>query len=331
MGTPRGKKQNDRPELRISTAEKERLFEAARKIRKRLNPEALAEILEEVRIILLPLVPWLDVPVFSESGIYKAPPPETWQKKRAMMVLDGSDMSGQFDLMLERSGSWYVKMHLECDGGRPGYFEANSSGLAAQIIKRSDLLLRFSSSPTSEQLAGMLEFLRNIALYHSAAKMVARCFKTIDRTLREREERMRLMRERLRLLGDFPEMLDPLLADGKTVLVPTFSIFSKYRDTSSRYTGTYLTKECLGPFWDEIRARSNPDGGSYTPFNSSHNFRSLGEFLLRMKWEIEEINKAQKQGKMDTVLPTGPSEGRLPFSKGELGVLRETVRLISGQ
>ncbi|KKW37075.1 MAG: hypothetical protein UY81_C0004G0004 [Candidatus Giovannonibacteria bacterium GW2011_GWA2_53_7] len=328
MGTPRGKKQNDRPELELSVAEKERLFVAARKIRKQLNPAVLAEILEQVRAILLPLVPWLDMPVFSESGIYRTPPfPEMWRKKRAMMVLDGSYISGQLDLMLERSGSWYVKMRLACDGGRPGYFEANSSGLAVQIIKRSDLLLRFSSSPTSEQLAGTLAFLRNIALYHSAAEMVARCFKTIDRTLREREERMRLMRERLQLLGDFPEMLDPLLADGKMVSVPTFAIFSNYRDTSSRHTGTYLTQECLRPFWDEIRTRTNPE--SYTPFNSLYNFHSLGEFLQRVRSEVEEIAEAKRQGRKDVTSLTSRADGRLPFSKEELKVLQGAVRSIS--
>lgn len=160
MGTPKKKDVREKVLESPTLAEKIRLLEIGKEIGQGLNLEKLPDVLEEVREILLPLVPWLGKPLFSEGQFMNCPLPKIFQKKRAMLLL----WAGFIKIWLERSGRWFLQLS---DGQDTVYKEANSQELAETMLRKSgDFLKAFLRN------AGFLEkektvFLKDIALYHA--------------------------------------------------------------------------------------------------------------------------------------------------------------------
>lgn len=321
MGTP---KQEKYLELKVSVAEKEQVFALARVIRERLDLGMVSTIFAEMRAVLLPLVQWLDTPLFSRSGIYRTPPfPDAYRKARAMLVLNGFE-KGFLDLMLERSGFWLVKVKPS-PSADPSYLERDSKELAKLVVEHSDALLRVFSPLTPGQLVGDFGFLRNAALYHAVQDMVSKCLEMVRRLIEVREKRVQLMRERLQLLENFPGALDPLLAEGKTSRIEAFSIFFKHKCSESRVTADYLSEGQLKPFWKQVNPSSRGLEDSYVPSNYKHSFSCLGDFLEYVRSALKEIQETQDLNVQGATAIWRRGSGRLPFSEDELNILRNTL------
>ena len=299
----------------LSVAEKSRVFEVARVLREESNLEPFSKILDWTRHILLPLVPWLDKEIPFEPGMV--------QKGRAMLVLDGSSHAGFPDLMLERSGKWIVKPR---QGKDASYLRMDSYELAILLsVKDEESLLCFARGEEARQLVEEVDFLRDFVLYDSILSLVDECVKTVARTLHEREERLKIMREHLELLCDFQQSLDPLRAMGNTVVLPEFSIFAHDSHGTSRCTEGYLTEEGLAPFWAHVKERRS---GNYKLNTVNVCFDSLSGFVERVTWLMREIHAARSQGKDTAAALFGYTSGRLPFSAAELAELKKKVFLI---
>ena len=332
MGTP--KTSSVPQELRRpAIAEKVRLLNFGSAARKKLNLKELPGILQEMKMILFPLVPWLDKPVFSDGGILgNYHPPAAFHKKRAMLIFNGSNYGGFLDIMLERSDAWFVRIHPSDRHGDSSYCEADSVELARLIIQRKEALLKLSLGNTNaaEHFTDKVDFLEEIALYNGILQMLSGCFETVAQSLNEREERIRIMRERLALLNDFAESLDPLLAEARTMSLPEYSIFDHHSRGTSRYTGDYFCEDDLKPFWEHIKKVSLSWSGSYRMMCCASNVRSLSEFLRRVAYHVNEVVRAKSEGRTDAASLTGfTGAGRLPFSSNELGILRKLVGSIA--
>ncbi len=282
MGTPKRVAAPAEPK-HPTVSEKEQLFKLAGERRKELNLKPLPLILEAMRGILSPLVPWLDVEL----------PPQLCEPRRgrAMLVLDGSGHRGFPTLMLERSGKWVVKKGFWED---LSIHRMDSDELATLIVKENDSLLGFSANGGGRRVAEEVGFLRDIVLYDSILEMMSECGKTVARALREREERIQIMQEQLGLLRDFRQSLDPLLAAGSGVELKEYSIFSHDSHGSTRYTGGYLSVDDLKPFWDHLGSRAT--AGSYEQFLSCLHLSSLSRFIEIMAFSAREIAETRSKG-----------------------------------
>ncbi len=157
MGTP--KKFSVRKNLGSPTiAEKIRLLSAGKEMGQSLSLEKLPTILEETKTILLPLVEWLDKPLFSEEQ-FMSVSPKTFPKKRGMCLFEAYFMN----IWLERSGLWFVRIRNSTP--EENYRELDSKQLAKLMIEKSDDFLRLSLR--DERFLKEVVFFNDVALYNA--------------------------------------------------------------------------------------------------------------------------------------------------------------------
>ena len=323
MGTPKRKvvvfeKVFESPKL----GEKIRLLEIGKETGKALNFAKLADVLEEAKKILLPLVEGLNKSLSSEVVFINNPLPEIYQKKRGVHLFGSNFM----DIWLERSGMWFLRLR-GLDGKRI-LREADSRQLAEIMIQRRDGFLKNFLSLRGAGLLDEIPYLRNIVFYNAMfVQVLSEFFKSAEDLIKKREEKLRVMREWLELLGDFGKSLDPLLSQGKRAVLKSYGISEETERGASNYACSYLNAEALKPFWQVIKKR----GGErcFKEDISEYSFESLFDILRRMGWIVEDIEKAKSMGKTDANSIWGCNTGRLPFTEEELTVLKEFVSSIT--
>lgn len=322
MGTPKRKvvvleRVFESPKL----GEKIRLLEIGKETGKALNLEKLADILEEAKKILLPLVEWLDKPLFPEAEIIERPFPKIFQKKRGVHLFG----SGFMDIWLERSGTWFLRFRGSDE--RKVYQEADSRQLAEIIIQRHDDFLK--DSLRRADFLDEIPCLKNIALYNAMfVHVLSQFFKSVEGLIKKREEKLRVMRERLELLSDFGKSLDPLISQGKRAALKDYEIWEETERGVYNRVGSYFSSEALKPFWEVIKKRGGEHSG-YKEHTGEYSFESLFGLLQQMGWIVENIEKAKSIGKTDANSLWGYNFGRLPFTEEELAILKEFASSIT--
>lgn len=296
MGTPE----------KIELAEKIWLLNIGKELGQKLSIKDLPAILTKVKEIIFPLIEWLDKP---------AP-----ARKRGMLFFG----SRFLNVWLERSGRWFVNFGIHGPDPEKKVFYADSQQLAEIMIERLEEFLNLYL--IDRNFLKELPFLRDIVLYDAMVlRVLARFFEDVEKQLQEREERIRLMKERLNLLGDFSQSLDPLLSQGRIISMKGYSIFNEDEHGSHRCTEDYLCPEALGLFWEVVKGLRSGGSDKYYEFISEYHLRSLKEILRRVGWIIEEIPKARSRGDIDAKSLFGCNSGRLPLTEKELGVLKKLV------
>ncbi len=132
------------------------------------------------------------------------------------------------------------------------------------------------------------------------------------------------------MLDEFVQSLDPLVSQGKTVKIETYSIFFHHEHGYSSVSDSYFCPEALEPFWNEIKARRQGSSG-YEEQVSEYHFNSLGRFLQRMVWVSEEIQKEREKSREPGEAAINYRTGRLPLTEGELKIIEEAVRSITAK
>lgn len=206
--------------------------------------------------------------------------------------------------------------------------EVNSQQLAGIMFQKSnDFLERFLRDVS---ILGGIPFLKNITLYNVVFPwFLSQCFETVKVLVEAREKRLRIMRERLNLLYEFSQSLDPLVSKGKEVLIKGYSIYKEGERGRGRCTSDYLCSEALEPFWEVSKNRSSRCSGQYRENICEHSIESLEAFLLRIGYIFSEIKEADEDADANSLF--GRSSGRLPFIEEELMVLRKLVDSITTQ
>lgn len=324
MGTPKRKtvdfeKVFESPEL----GEKIRLLGIGKEIGKALNLEKLADVLEETKEILLPLVEGLNKPLLSEVVFKNNILPKIFQKKRGVCLFSSSFI----DIWLERAGIWFLRVRARgCNEGRI-LQEADSRQLAEIMIQRRDDFLE-----DSLRSAGFLDeipCLKNVAFYNAMfVHVLSRFFKSVQDLIKKREEKLRVMRGWLELLGDFGESLDPLFSQGKRAVLKEYEIWEVTDHGNHNCAWSYFSPGALKPFWEVIEKRERERSG-YKEHASEVSFRTLKEFLERMRYLFEKIAGARYVGKTDADSLWGCNYGRLPFTEEEMAVLEKFTSSIT--
>lgn len=321
MGTPKKKYKAQKVLVSPAIAEKIRLLNAGKETGQKLGAEAFPDVLEGIKDILLPLVPWLDKPIFPEAAFVDHPAPKALERRRGVRLFE----SGIMDIWLERSGKWFLRFRGSYCPETP-YQEADSQQLAEIMLQKSDDFLKWSS-----RNMGILEeipFLKNVALYNVMfLQFVSQCFKTIKSLIEEREKRFRIMKEWLSLLYEFNQSLDPLIGCGKEVSMKGYSIFEDHSRGTSRSTADYFCPEALKPFWEVLKERGGRSESEYKEFVTEFSFESIERLLQRLGWAFDEIKKTDKDA--DAKHLFGRISGRLPFSEEEIAVLRKLIDSIT--
>ena len=316
-------------ELKSPTvAEALRVLTAGSELAQELNLKKLSRMLEEMRLILQPLVLWLDKPISSVGWVrLGSSMPAHLQKKRIMPLFDGSGYGESPSFGLQRSGTWFVAAYEP--NYKITYHEANSEKLARLIIRNGQAILAKSlqDSALAADFPKELNFLKEAALYSGILTILSACAESVARLLREREERMRIARERLHLLTGFIQSLDPLSGQDQTVSLPEHSIWSVTSQGSSRDTADYLCPEALVPFWDHLKSRGNAFG--YRPESVVVAVKSLPQFIHIVAHLMGEISRIVKEDKADAAALFGKQDGRLPFTSQELEVLKKIFESIT--
>jgi hypothetical protein len=267
-----------------------------------LEEAALEKVLEEARKIILPMVAYLDRPILSEKK-----PTSKMKNIRGVRLYGGSSMC----IWLERKGKWVVGFYKE--GHHFSYKEINSKDLAGVIFKkRHDFLDRSEKVfPESE------DALKKIAVYQAIfMNLFSAFFKSISEVIKEREERLNIIKKRTELLDSLAKSLDPLLSSGREITLMEYSIFRDHQRGTSRETGNYLCPKALDHFWRILEKRS-AGKTDHREFKSEYHAKSIKDFLWRVSYLFEEIAKGE--GKEENSLF---SDGRLPFTSEEKEILK---------
>lgn len=322
MGTPEDNERVVRP---LTFAEKLELLKFGEEIGQSLATERLAEVLERARIVIQPLVEWLDKPIY-RGYMTRVPLPQKFRKRRGLHLWG---LRGGVIIWLERSGKWALWQ----DEPVLEFSEVNSRELALAIASRAkdfSQLFRIVEKKHELLWEQMASFFGEAATYYVLVVLLVSEFgENINKQLEEREKREKLMRQRLDSLREFTTALDPVAARERKVKVPAFSIFHENERGSSRSSGDYLCPEALVPFHKIIKERDKPSqykelDGSYTP-------NSLSGLLDRMRYIVDDIVKAEQHDLRDAKSLFGCNYGRLPLSEEELVVLQKIAEQIKGK
>ena len=321
MGMPKRKHEVQKRLMSPAIAEKIRLLNVGKETGQKLGAEALPDVLKGLRDILLPLIPWLDKPIFPEAAFVDCHTPKIFERRRGVRLFE----SNIIDIWLERSGKWFLRFRGSHRPEIP-YQETDSQQLAEILLQKSDDFLKWSLSDV-----GILEsipFLKNVALYDVMfLRLVSQCFKSVKSLIEEREKRLSVMMEWMNLLGEFNQSLDPLTINREGVSIKSYSIFKDNPGGFRRYTADYFYQEALKPFWEVLKDQSRPES-QYREFVTEFNFDSLGDLLLRFGWTFDEIKKTDKDA--DAKYLFGRTSGRLPLTEEEIDALKKLIDSIIG-
>jgi len=321
MGTPKKKYKAQKVLVSPAIAEKIRLLNAGKETGQKLGAEGLPNVLEGLRDILLPLVAWLDKPIFHDAAFVDCPTPKAFEKRRGVRLFE----SGIVDIWLERSGKWFLRFRGS-HRSETTYQEMDSQQLAEILLQKSDDFLK-----KSLRNVGILEgipFLKDVASYNVMfLQFVSQCFKSVKTLIEEREKRLRIMKDWLGLLYEFNQSLDPLVGHGKEISMKGYSIFEDHSRGTSRCTADYFCPEALKPFWKVLKNRPIRSESEYRKFVTEFSFDSLGDLLQRLSWAFDEIEKTNEGADAKDLF--GRTSGRFPFTEGEIAVLKKLVDSIT--
>ena len=318
MGTPKSK--SELKECNI--IEKIELLNLGKEIGKELDISKLTVIFEKTKEILLPLVEWLDKPIFADK---KWSIPKKFQDKRGLLLFEASFIT----IWLQRSGRWFISNDLyniySGSGEKsPREFEVSSAELTAALKKRIKRFLEISLRIYNQNFLENFPFIENLAVYQALIlSVLPKFFENVNRVIKEREDRLQIIKSRLNSMDEFTRSLDPLASRGKSIQMKGYSIFGNDPGRSSRYTADYFCKEAINLFWQIANERHDKE--RFKEYDGERSFESIKSFLEYLASQLNEIDESKRGNRTNVKSLFGFSSGRLPFSKGELKVIKKAV------
>lgn len=305
----------------INFGERLRLLQKAADIGRRLGLKDLAELLEELKSVIWPLVQWLDKPVW-RGQLADFPTSAKFKKARGLFLLRRPGAI----VWLQRSGQWLVWDDFGPRETYHKYLEFDSAGLAQLILENPKMF--FSRSYNREKVfLQEVECLREAAVYNDLVlRLLGECFERIDKELKNREARYATIRQRLAVLGDFARALDPLACQPNKVKLPYFSIDYYGGKGVHRVASNYFSAEALKPFWEAISQSSQSGHREKTDYKQCEScvpMDSLKRLLGCVCNDVEEVGTAKKHGKETPEDLLSFNSGRLPLIKKEREVLAQ--------
>lgn len=350
MGTPK-KHETQKKLVSPTIAEKVRSLEFGKWIGQGLRINRYSDVLEHIGEILSPLVPWLDRPIFPAAEFSSVSIPRKFQGARGMLLFR-SDIMGM-SVLLERSGKWFLRFYSSHRSGE-AFRRADSRQLASILIERADNFLREFSAAAGNTLKGLP--IKDIALYNLVfLRFSSEVLESVRALIKAREERLTAMKERLNLLGEFSQSLDPLVIRREEISLPRYFIWKNHKsdNKSSRHTAGYFCRNALGPAREALKKWRDPNY-TYKEHASDCRIRSLPYFLSEIEMAIEGIKEYEGKARTDALLSElsemdmameginkreeKPNAGALlgtistrpPFTEEELTVFKNLVGLIMG-
>lgn len=251
-------------------------------------------VLERLRVLLQPMTEWLDVSTSDWLKVRQVRGP-----KRVLPLF--GNFGSLCQIGLTRNGSW-----VAMTWGEGRIDPASSEEIVDAVSDARFYILNYprASMQPIEAMADMQP-----AVEHGAfLKYLVFGLKGIDDILKEREERLRTIRNNLSFLQSFAEGADPL-AHGKAMPFPGYSVFCHTDHGHSRCSGTYLVQKTVE---ETVRAKNKAleeSAHEYFVSDDSYQPRNLDDVLFRLR-----------------VLANGTRErgicGRGPFSDEEATLLR---------
>ncbi len=305
----------------ISVSERTRLLMLAAKIAASFNDEEdirrrYADVLEELRAELYSMVQWLDNPL-KDQFPFSDPSVPSPAQSRGVVLINGFG-HGTPSLGLARSGQWILLLHKE---HKAEVKLAESQEVFDSFFAKEKHIWP-AGYPTYSSLekAKALEFFDGIIRHLRFQKILTLICEGARKVIEEREERFRIMKDKLGFWEVFTKALDPLEYGEPSSGFEFFSISRKTEHGTSRSSSDYLTEKQV----QEVltgRQQRNRDRDLYVS-RSPYTPRSLSELLRRVMHLLDDMSeKGDKEW---------PHDKRLPFSKEELAIIRErTVEICS--
>ena len=281
------------------------------------NAENIEIVLGEALEILLPLAQYLD----REMSRNLDGPIDDKNKKRRAMLLHSGYGWGYMDIMLERSGEWLVRINGENVKDDERYLSIDTFSLAELIRRNPEDLLK--GAFRGERMVEFIKknvFLMNISCRFALIWLMNSFFESVQKQLKEREERFEIMKRRISVFADFKDALDPLATRKEPLKMKYYSIFTETERGHSRDTGDYLVSSALNEFW---KISSSREGCKHISYTTDMSTSSLSTFLDRIGYMVSNITVSDVPS-----LWRYRSTERLPFTKEEMIVLKELARKI---
>lgn len=299
-----------------------RLLEMGKETGKKLDVSKLGQALELAKIILWPMVQGLDKEILPK-------PTGKTQERRGLLLFEDPVAY----IWLLRSGKWLIwaleEGKLSKDGERE-FKQCESHQLADFLIKNQKKLVKknFKSGFSADILAE-LPFLKDIAVYSALfIPVFEQFFENASVILDERENRIKIMRERLALLQKFGKSFDLLASQGRKVILKEYSIWKESSHGSYNYASRYFSPEAVAPFWEHIK--NSRSGDRFVANDSERGFGSLEEFLSEVDYVIGEIALAEQQKRRTAQEIFGFNSCRLPLIESEKEAIRKAAAAITG-
>lgn len=269
------------------------------------SPGARMKALEHLKGLLAPMVEWLDKP---STECFPGRSDNT-SHASTRRVLPLFQRFGELDaVVLDRKGDWLVfpeKKGIAC----------LSSGSLADYIShvRYEILCSIPFPYKKQHLValesmGMREVIESCAFL----KYIACGMEELDKVLKEREERLRIIRDNFSFLKTFIDGIDPLAHGGQKPLLPGYSVFFSGSCGTSRSSRTYFVP---GPAEKIIKKRnggiSAPRANEkYVLFNENRRPEKLGRFLSSVYHTLTDVSEEGRSG-------------HEPFSEEEMKVIAD--------
>lgn len=323
MGTPKKNYKEQRELVSPTIVEKIRLLEFGKGIGQGLKLERFSDVLDKVKEIFLPLVSWLDKPIFPEAALIDYSTPKKFQRKRGLRLFESDIMI----IWLERSGMWFVRLNALYGLGRSRapFREVDSQGLAEIIFRRSEDILKVFRRDSN--ILKHIPFLRDAALYNLILlQFLSKSSEAARDLVEKRKKRLEIIDQRLDLLDEFSQSLDPITVRGGVILKEYWILEEESDDIhKSRCTENFLCPEALEPLFEVAKAKDTDS--TFVTIVDERDCEDLGDLLEK----IGCMSKNVKDGAEDTDISLFFNNiiHRPSFSEKELAALKNLIDSIT--
>lgn len=296
----------------IKVSERTRLLMLALKTAASFNDEDIRsryrDILEELRKELYSMVQWLDKPIKDQFPFHH-PSVSSPAQLRGVVLIDGFG-HGIPSLGLARSGRWILLLHKE---HKAEVKLADSQEVLDSFLAREEHI-RPAGYHTyfAPEKAKALDFFDRIIRHLRFQQILTLIYERARKVIEEREERFRVIKDKLGFWEVFTKALDPLEYGEPAKGFEFFSILVRNDRGESRSSPDYLTQKQAQEVLVSKQKRYR--GLDLCVRRSPYTPRSLSD-LLHILHLLDEMSEKWEEEWSDNKRP--------PFSKEELAIIRE--------
>jgi hypothetical protein len=290
--------------------------------------KTICPVLEGLKAILLPIVQYMDKPL-AEIGVFSGveTTPEFLSGRYMLFFEPDSEIPywsmapRRLSVALNRAGHWFAGPFKKTGRERAFYTGMTTLGLAGLLLQRIrerlPSMFELNKVVVKDREPGRgVGFLKDLCVYSGVVAFVSvSCRHTMLQVLKAKEDRLRLIRERLELGGRLAEAMDPLLSGRREAALAEYAIDEKTERGTRREASFYLSENALAPLWAILKKHypRNMEEGKYITRQYMLQFPSLDELVSRLHVIFNNI---------------GRGDGRLPLIPEEVEVLKALVASI---